>query len=34
LISLKFSIDFDHMTPDVLETFKVKRIKGQGHSMT
>jgi len=32
LISLKFSTQCDHVTTDVLQTFKVK-IRGQGHSV-
>jgi len=32
-ISLKFITDYDHMTR-VPQTFKVKQVKGQGHSVT
>ena len=32
LISLKFGTEFDHVTSDVLQMFKVN-VKGQGHSM-
>jgi len=32
-ILLRFVTDFDHVTADVLRTFKVRCQKGQGHSV-
>jgi len=32
-ISIKFSTDYDHVTPDPTTNFQDQRVKGQGHSV-